>query len=151
MISTPISNAASTRRFRILGICWAIYGALEIVTGCWLFASQNTATVMFGALLNRVPDPFRLMGQFHFLYAAAIVLAAISGVLGIVAGCALMANARSARVLVLIAAILSLSRIPIGTTLGIFSLILVFAPGRAGLENAQRDDHASRLEEPVRA
>lgn len=150
MISKPISNAPSRRQFRILGICWAIYGALEIVTGCWLFLFQNTATVMFGALLNRVPDPFTLMGQFHLLYATAIVLAAISGVFGILAGCALLANLRSARVLILIAAILSLSRIPIGTTLGIFSLILMFAPGRDNPERAQQDA-VSRLGDPVRA
>ena len=29
---------------------------------------------MFGALLSRVPDPFTLMGVFHFLYIAMMAL-----------------------------------------------------------------------------
>ena len=95
-----------------------------------LFIYSNTATVMFGALLNRVPDPFALMADFHALYAVMIVLSAVCGILGIIAGLALLAENRSSRRLALIAGFLSLSNIPLGTTLGIYTLV-VLLPMRA--------------------
>jgi hypothetical protein len=85
---------------------------------------------MFGTLLNRVPDPFTLMTDFHVLYAIMIALSAVCGILGIIAGLALLAGNRSARTLALIAGFLSLSNIPLGTTLGIYTLV-VLLPMRA--------------------
>lgn len=137
MIPDTISGPYTRRPFRILGICWLIYGALAIVFGFWLVSFQNNATMMFGALLGRVSDPFILMDEFHLLYGVAIVLAAVSGVLGILAGWALLANFRSAGMVVAAAAILSLPRMPLGTALGIFSLILLFLSSRRGTETAQ--------------
>jgi hypothetical protein len=78
---------------------------------------------MFGALLGRVPNPFALMGDFHIVYAGFVVLSFLCGLFGILAGLALLANQRSARILALIAAFLSVSEIPFGTTLGIYTLI----------------------------
>jgi hypothetical protein len=42
-----------------MGICLVLFG--------------GTATVMFGALLRRVPDPFALMVDFHIVYAGIVV------------------------------------------------------------------------------
>src|ERR1700722_8417811 len=95
------------RQLRILGACWLIYGIICFVSALWLVSFTNTATVMFGALLNRVSDP----------------LAIVCGVLGVLAGLALVAGQRFGRVTAIIAALLSLSSIPLGTTLGIYSLI----------------------------
>lgn len=141
MISKP--HAGSPRYFRALGICWVIYGVLAIVIGLWLVSFRNTATLMFGALLNRVPDPFTLMDEFHLLFGVAVVWVAICGVLGILAGWALLAGLRSARTLVLVAAILSLPRIPLGTTLGIFSLVLLFLSSFGDAATASVGDQAS--------
>jgi hypothetical protein len=80
---------------------------------------------MFGALLNRVPNPFALMGDFHIIYAGLVVLSLFCGLFGILAGLALLANQRSARMLALLAAFLSVSEIPFGTTLGIYTLMLL--------------------------
>jgi hypothetical protein len=146
MTTDAISGSYTGRPFRILGICWLIYGVLAIVSGFWLVSFQNNATMMFGALLGRVADPFTLMDEFHMLYGAAIVLAAVCGVLGILAGWALLANFRSARIVVAAAAILSLPRMPLGTTLGIFSLILLFLSSRGGAETEQRVLPASHPE-----
>jgi hypothetical protein len=143
MISEAISGPYSVRPFRILGICWLIYGALAIIFGFWLVAFQNNATMMFGALLSRVSDPFTLMDEFHVLYGAAIVLAAVCGVLGILAGWALLANLRVARIVVVAAAIVSLPRMPLGTALGIFSLILLLFSSRGGPETTRRAQTAS--------
>jgi len=81
--------------------------------------------VMFGALLSRVPNPFVLMDYFHIIYMGIIVLSFVGGLLGILAGLTLLANQRPARMLALIAAFLSVSEIPIGTTLGIYTLVVL--------------------------
>jgi len=109
---------------RILGVCWLVYGVLRVVVGIWLVLFSGTATVMFGALLSRVANPFALMSDFHIVYAGLIVLSIICGVFGILAGVALLANQRPARTLALIAAFLSVSEVPFGTTLGIYTLVL---------------------------
>jgi hypothetical protein len=109
--------------FRSLGSFWTVYGVIRLIMVLCLLIYGRTATLMFGALLNRVPDPFALMGVFHFLYTLMIVLSAVSGLIGFVAGLALLGGQRSGRKLALIAAVLSLSDIPLGTTLGICTLV----------------------------
>jgi hypothetical protein len=99
---------------------------IRLAMAVFLVSFGGTATLMFGALLNRVADPFTLMGIFHFLYAVAIVLSAVCGFLGLVAGLAVLGGQRSARTLCLIAGFLSLPNIPLGTTLGIYTLIACF-------------------------
>src|SRR6202158_4511671 len=82
---------------RILGICLVVYGILRLIMGIWLILFSGTATVMFGALLGRVPNPFALMGDFHVIYAATIVLSFVCGLFGLLAGLALLGNQRAAR------------------------------------------------------
>jgi hypothetical protein len=86
---------------------------------------------MFGALLSRVPDPFTLMSIFHVMYIAMIALSIVCGILGLVAGLALLGGQRSGRTLALIAGFLSLSNIPLGTTLGIYTLVVLLPPAGA--------------------
>jgi hypothetical protein len=109
--------------FRTLGGFWAVYGVIRLITVLCLLIYGRTATLMFGALLSRVPDPFALMGVFHFLYIFIIALSAVCGLIGIIAGLALLGRQRSGRMLALIAAVLSVSDIPLGTTLGIYTLV----------------------------
>jgi hypothetical protein len=119
------SDVNLSSRRRLLGCCWIVYGILRLVAGIWLVLFSPTSTVMFGALLNRVPNPFALMGDFHIIYAGLVVLSLFCGLFGILAGLALLANQRSARMLALLAAFLSVSEIPFGTTLGIYTLMLL--------------------------
>jgi len=107
-----------------LGIFWVLYGILRIAMAVWLFLFSGTATVMFGALLVRVPNPAALMADFHVWYSAVIVLCIVCGVLGLAAGFALMSGQRYGRRLALVASFLSVSEIPLGTTLGIIALIV---------------------------
>jgi hypothetical protein len=110
---------------RILGICWVVYGILRLIMGICLVLFNGTATVMFGVLLSRAPNPFALMDDFHIIYTGMVILTFLCGVLGILAGLALLANQRPAHTLALLAAFLSVSEIPIGTTLGIYTLIVL--------------------------
>jgi hypothetical protein len=125
------SNAVAARNPRAnsstLGALWIVYAILRLVAVILLVLYTGTATVMFGALLTRVPDPYTLMNTFHILYIAAIIVTALSGVLGLFAGLALLAGKSGARTLSLAAAFLSLADLPLGTTLGIYTLV-VFLP-----------------------
>lgn len=109
--------------FRTLGSFWTIYGIIRLIMVLCLLIYGRTATLMFGALLNRVPDPFAYMDVFHFLYAGMIALSAVCGLVGFAAGLALLGGQRYARMLALIAAVLSVSDIPLGITLGIYTLV----------------------------
>ena len=123
MYKSTASNSSDQRG--ILGVCWLAYGILRLLMGICLVLFSGTATVMFGALLDRVPNPFALMRDFHVVYAGIVVLAVLCGVFGVLAGLALLANQRPARTLALVAAFLSVSEIPFGTTLGIYTLIVL--------------------------
>jgi hypothetical protein len=120
-----------------MGSCWIVYGVIRLIVAVCLVVYSGTATVMFGALLNRVPDPFTLMTDFHVIYTLLIALSAVCGILGIVAGLALLAGNRVGRTLALIAAFLSLSDIPLGTTLGIYTLVVLLPTGAGSASYAE--------------
>jgi hypothetical protein len=123
-----------TAHARILGICWIVYGVIRLCIALWLTTFSVSATLMFGALLTRVPNPFTLMSAFHFIYLGIVVWSAVAGVVGMVAGFALLAGQRSARALVIFAAFLSLCEFPLGIALGVYSLI-VLLPANPGLRS----------------
>ena len=110
---------------RTLGGCWLIYGIIRLVLATLLVIYSGTATAMFGALLSRVPDPFTLMGVFHFLYIAMIALSVVCGILGLMAGLALLGGKQAGHGLALLAGVLSVSNIPLGTALGIYTLVML--------------------------
>jgi hypothetical protein len=110
---------------RVLGLCWVAYGVFRLTITLWLISFTTTATLMFGALLTRVPDPYSLMALFHFLYLGVTIWSAVSGVLGILAGVALLLGQRSARPLSIAAAFLSLLELPFGIALGVYTLVVV--------------------------
>jgi hypothetical protein len=116
---------------QIMGVCWIVYGIFRLILGICLFVYTGTATVMFGALLGRVPAAFRMMAEFHAFYAVVVVLSFVCGLIGLLAGLALVANQGSGRRLAVVAAVLSVSDLPFGTTLGIFTLIALL-PLRGG-------------------
>jgi hypothetical protein len=112
---------------RTLGVFWLIYGIFRIIATIWMLSFTPVATVMFGALLNRVPNPYPLMSAFHLIYAGWIVLSAASGILGILAGISLLSGAGASRILAVAAALLAVPFIPVGTMLGTYTLV-IFVP-----------------------
>jgi len=110
---------------RILGVCWLVYGLLRLLMALCLVLFSPTATVMFGALLSRLADPFALMSIFHIVYISIVVLSVLCGVFALLAGLALLANQRPGRMLALFVSFLSVSEVPFGVTLGIYTLILL--------------------------
>jgi hypothetical protein len=110
---------------KTLGICWIVYGIFRLAIGVAAILLTPTATVMFGALLTRVADPFLWMDLFHVFYACCVVITLIAGVLGIWGGLALLRNAPSGRGWLLAASFLSLSDLPVGIALGVYTLVVL--------------------------
>ncbi|MGH9743148.1 MAG: hypothetical protein ACRD51_12460 [Candidatus Acidiferrum sp.] len=121
----PPKNTAGNRR--TLGALWIVYAILRLAAAILFVLYSGTATVMFGALLTRVADPYTLMAIFHVLYICGICIAVLAGVLGLLAGIAMLGGKSSARPLALAASFFSLCDLPLGTTLGIYTLI-IFLP-----------------------
>jgi hypothetical protein len=124
-MSTAATAQSPRANSSTLGALWIVYAILRLVAVILLVLYAGTATVMFGALLTRVVDYAALMAIFHILYSAAIIVTALSGIFGLFAGLALLAG-KSARTLSLVAAFLSVADLPLGTTLGIYTLIVFF-------------------------
>jgi uncharacterized membrane protein len=113
-----------------LGICWIAYGLFRLCLGVALILFAPMATVMFGALLGRVADPFTLMDIFHVLYVFAIVLTFVCGLLGVVGGAAVLGGGGSRNGWLVVASLLSLSDLPLGVALGVYTLILFLGADR---------------------
>ena len=119
---------------RNLGIMWILYGLLRLVGALGVFLYSGTLTLMWGALLTRVPNPFALMDLFHGFLLFAILLGIVAGVVSIIAGLNLVSSGASARSLGLVAAFFGLINGPLGIALGAYTLV-VLVPA-AGTSNA---------------
>ena len=115
---------------RNLGILWILYGVLRLVGALGVFLYSGTLTVMWGALLTRVPHPFFLMDIFHLFLIFLIILGIVAGIVSIIAGLTLMSGGQSARTLGLVAAFFGLTNGPLGIALGTYTLV-VLVPANA--------------------
>ena len=114
---------------RNLGILWVLYGLLRLVGALGVFLYSGTLTLMWGALLTRVPNPFALMDLFHGFLLFAILLGIVAGVVSIIAGLGLMSGGASARSLGLVAAFFALINGPLGIALGAYTLVVLVPAG----------------------
>ena len=110
---------------RNLGILWVVYGLLRLITTLGVFMYSGTLTLMWGALLSRVPNPFALMSDFHAFLILAIILGTATGVIAILAGLVLMSGGASARKLGIVAAFFGLIGGPLGVALGAYTLVVL--------------------------
>jgi hypothetical protein len=110
---------------RNLGILWILYGLLRFVGAIGVSLYSGTLTLMWGALLNRVPNPFTLMDLFHVFLTLVIILGIVAGVVSIIAGLNLMSGGQSARWLGLLAAFFGLTNGPLGVALGAYTLVVL--------------------------
>lgn len=123
-------TVTSGGRAGTLGILWAIYGISRLIIALVLTFFSGTATLMFGALLSRVPNPFALMADFHFLYVCIIVWNILSGIIALVAATDLLAGRRSARAIAILAAFIALPVPFFGIMLGVYTLFVLFPSER---------------------
>ena len=114
---------------RGLGILWVVYGLLRLVMALGLFMWSSTLTLMWGALLSRVPNPFALMDYFHLFLGFAIVLGIVAGIVSIIAGLALMSGGAASRTLGLVAGFFGLINGALGIALGAYTLVVLVPVG----------------------
>ena len=110
---------------RTLGILWILYGLERFGVALATFLCIPTLTVMWGALLTRVPDPFPLIDLFHVFLIFVIILGIVAGIVSIMAGLAMMSGGPSVRKVGLLAAFLAIVSGPIGTGLGAYTLVVL--------------------------
>src|SRR6202022_4297818 len=118
------THVVAPRGGRTLGLLWLSYGIFRMIAAVWMLSFTPVATVMFGALLNRVPNPYPLMSAFHLIYAGWMVLSAASGIFGVLTGISLLAGGGASRILAVVAALLAVPFIPAGPMLGAYTLAL---------------------------
>jgi hypothetical protein len=115
--------------YRTLGVLWLLYAILRFAGAIFILVYTNTLTLMWGALITRVPNPFALMSFFHMFLVFAMVLNLIAGIFALLAALALLGRAGSSRTMALVASFFALIDGPLGIALGAYTLV-VFVPRR---------------------
>jgi hypothetical protein len=118
-------------RLGTLGVLWVIYGILCVLRAAWIVINGATLRLMWGALLNRVANPFFWMSMFQFAMLAVVVVAIVTAIFSFLAGIALIQRGRSSRTLSVVASFLGLITGPLGIALGVYTLIIML-PEPAG-------------------
>jgi zinc-ribbon domain len=140
-ISDAVARQSLAGHVRVIGILWAIYSGFRILMAIWTVvfsrvfmpAFMDGITKAMAQQNNTDPDVapifesvMRMMSGFYILSAVISILA---GALGLWAAWALMKRERSGRMLALVVACVSLISIPLGTALGVYTLV-VFLPNK---------------------
>jgi hypothetical protein len=106
------------RQINLIGILWIVLGGLSLLFGFLGFL------LLFG--ISFIPDmgreaPFIL----RIVGSAAVFFFALMGLPKIIAGIGLLKKKEWARILTLIVSFISLLNFPLGTALGIYSIIIL--------------------------
>jgi hypothetical protein len=112
-----------------LGVLWALYAILRFAGAAFIVVYEGMLTVMWGAIITRVANPFALMSLFHFFLVFAIVLNIVAGIVSLFAAIALLGRSGSARKLALVASFFGLTNGPLGIALGAYTLVICFPRG----------------------
>ncbi|MGH9691406.1 MAG: hypothetical protein ACRD4C_10065 [Candidatus Acidiferrales bacterium] len=121
---TPMASHGN--RYAALGVLWIVYAILMVAVAVWMILYNRTLTVMWGAIISHVADPFMWMSAFHLLVGATVVMALISAVLSLLAGVALMQGTAASRTLGLLASAFGMLGTPPGVALGVFTVAILF-------------------------
>jgi hypothetical protein len=114
-------------RVKALGVVWFVYAAISLLLG---FAALGFARTLLlggawtwtnGPWARGGPPPTWIIPVMHLAWLSLV----IRSVLAVVAGWGLLERAQWGRIVAIIAAILSLIRFPLGTALGIWTLVML--------------------------
>jgi hypothetical protein len=141
-ISPAVAKQALAGHVRVMAILWAIYSGFRILMAAWtvvfsrmlLPAVMDTVSKTMADQNSGDPDTVPIIqAVMHMLsgfYILSAVISILAGALGFWVAWALMKRERSGRTLALVVACVSLISIPLGTALGIYTLV-IFLPTRA--------------------
>ncbi|MGA2339893.1 MAG: hypothetical protein ABSF75_08345 [Terracidiphilus sp.] len=114
--------AGYASKVRVLGILWLVYAGITLIFGIVGLAFAHAFLSGFGPFAHsHVPQTWFFPGLLRFAWLFMVGRA----VLAAVAGWGLLERTQWGRIVAIIAAILSLIRIPLGTALGIATLIIL--------------------------
>ncbi len=116
----------SSGTYGTLGVLWLFYAILRFAGTAFIVVYEGMLTVMWGAIITRVANPFALMSLFHFFLIFAIVLNIVAGIVSLFAAIALLGRTGSARKLALVASFFGLTNGPLGIALGAYTLVICF-------------------------
>jgi zinc-ribbon domain len=108
------------RHIPLLGILWIAYSVFWLLGGTVLLIVANA---LFGRYDTGAPE------FLHPLLTAVAVFLLLKAAAGIVAGWGLLQHLEWARVLTIVLGFLELLHMPLGTTLGIYTIWVLLAPG----------------------
>jgi hypothetical protein len=129
----------NSSRHGTLGFLWLIYGVICLAKAAWIVVYTSTLTMMWGAIITRVADPFFWMNAFHIWLIGAVIVLVLAGIFSFIAGVGVMQSRLSGYTLALIASVLAILTGPLGIALGTYTMVVTVRPA-AG---AARANYAS--------
>jgi hypothetical protein len=135
-----VSRGQVRRHLPLLAVFWILYAAIRLVGVFWLFAVGRVFIPSFITAIISLSQPIAHRYPFGWLVSQSLGILtawiAFWAALELIAAWGLLERAAWARLLVLILAVLSLFRFPLGSLLGIYTL-WVMLPGYAAAEYAE--------------
>ncbi len=114
----------------ILGVLWIVRGVTRILMASWLglFGARWVGAIAasFADRLPNFPNGLPLARLIETGIMFGSVLTIVIGIASMVAGWGLLERAPWARMLTVVLAFLALLRLPFGTALGIYTLVVLF-------------------------
>jgi hypothetical protein len=114
-----------SKHVHILGILWLVYSIFHIVMALWILAFSHYFLPTMQDAMSRSPTPFPfpIIQFLHLIYATSAAYGVAVGILGIFAGEALLRRKPVGRALAVVAGFISALNIPLGTAIGVYTLI----------------------------
>jgi len=122
---------------RTIGILWAVYAAFRVLMAVWTLVFIRFTLPMISDVFARsaTPFPFPMVEFLRAIYLATFVLGMLAGILGAIAAWGLLQREPWGRTMALVVAFISLISIPIGTALGVYTLVVLLpSPARLNYE-----------------
>ena len=118
-------------KVKVLAILWFVYAALSVLAGfAGLAFLRAFASGSFGSWMGASAPPSWVFPSIvHFVWIAIVIRA----ILAVIAGWGLLERTQWGRVIAIVAAIFALIRFPLGTALGIATLVILLGGRNSAL------------------
>ena len=110
-----------------LSALWMVYGVICIAKAAWIVVYSATLTLMWGAIINHVANPFFWMSAFHIWLTGAFIVLAFTALFSFLAAVALRGARAKGRAWTLVASVLAILTGPLGIALGAYTMVVTEA------------------------
>lgn len=117
-------------RTHVMVVAWLsiVYNGIGLIVACLIGLFMLG---IGGAIAGSDHQALPMLGIFGSLGFLLFWLIAVTAIPGIIGGLGLLGRANWARILVIVLAVLDLCTFPVGTALGVYTLIVMFHPETA--------------------